>query len=526
MFGCHPVEPKQTQLNRYRPIFTEETEPWVTLYLSPNRTQASSGAENLAQPTEPITYHALARAISSGTVDECKNLLAQPHCPIDSTENLGETLLMIAVDSEDIKKVDLLLAKSRDYSFLNAKSINYSALSLAAEKGSLDVVKALIAAGAEVNQEAGCFQYTPLLAAASRGHLEVVKALIDAKADIHYATRLHTVLSIAMVDGHHEVFGELLNAGADINAKTKIYDWPVLLAACHSASADSVQAIIDAKADINGVSKDGSTALLMAVANPKSAEVIDVLIKAGANIEGRNGKIRGGNTPLLNAAEEGKIAAVKALLAHGADIEAVNNKLQTPLVCACERGHVEIILALCEAGAQVNARSVDVPALSLAVRSGQLEAVRALLNRDASVNVHADDGMTPVMCAASLPNANIMRLLIEHGADINETNRERKTALLLACENHADNLVSELLKANADVNLADRQGNTPLMIAAAQGSVSTVRALLASGANAFTTNNAGTNAIALGNHRPAIRELLNFAQQQDVSTPAPGNRRR
>ncbi len=86
----------------------------------------------------------------------------------------------------------------------------WTPLRWAAQKGRTEIVKVLIAAGANVNKEAteiigdsrldGC---TPLIFAAREGRTEIVKVL--------------TPLSIAVLFGHLETVKALIAAGADVN---------------------------------------------------------------------------------------------------------------------------------------------------------------------------------------------------------------------------------------------------------------------------------------------------------------------
>ena len=60
---------------------------------------------------------------------------------------------------------------------------------------------------------------------------------------------------------------------------------------------------------------------------------------------------------LINAAKNGNIAGVKALLAKGADVNAKANNGGTALIAASEHGHLEVVKALLAKGADVNAEN-------------------------------------------------------------------------------------------------------------------------------------------------------------------------
>ncbi len=73
------------------------------------------------------------------------------------------------------------------YHVESAASQDITALLAAARDGLLEVVTAILDAGAEVNQ-VNRIGATALMAAAQNGHIEVVNALIKAGADIHHST--------------------------------------------------------------------------------------------------------------------------------------------------------------------------------------------------------------------------------------------------------------------------------------------------------------------------------------------------
>ena len=68
----------------------------------------------------------------------------------------------------------------------------------------------------------------------------------------------------------------------------------------------------------------------------------------------------------------------------------------------------------------------------LAAQSASPGAVQLLLERGATVDAQAADGMTALLAAAADGDASIARLLLASGADVKTTNRDGKTALILA----------------------------------------------------------------------------------------------
>jgi uncharacterized protein len=129
-----------------------------------------------------------------------------------------------------------------------------------------------------------------------------------------------------------------------------------------------------------------------------------------------------GLTPLHKAVSDDDIAAVKHLLASGADARAATTLGHvTPLALAAINGDAAIILALLNAGAAVDAANADGDTpLMLAAASGNTDAIKVLLDHAAAGAINAKEpvrGETPLMFAAGRNRAEAVKLLIARGAD-------------------------------------------------------------------------------------------------------------
>jgi len=91
------------------------------------------------------------------------------------------------------------------------------------------------------------------------------------------------------------------------------------------------------------------------------------------------------NEEFFAAARKGDVAAVKAFLDKGVDVNAKTNYGATALSYACDKGHVEVVKLLLERGADANAKDTfygEVP-LGWALAKGHAEIVKLLLDRGA-----------------------------------------------------------------------------------------------------------------------------------------------
>src|SRR5215510_6897105 len=87
----------------------------------------------------------------------------------------------------------------------------------------------------------------------------------------------------------------------------------------------------------------------------------------------------------LTAARKSDVAAVKAMLDKGIDVNVKNHYGATALSYACDRGNVEMVKLLIERGADVNVQDTFYRAtpLTWAADKGYVEIVKLLLDKGA-----------------------------------------------------------------------------------------------------------------------------------------------
>ncbi len=158
---------------------------------------------------------------------------------------------------------------------------------------------------------------TPLVVAAQRDDLDTVQALIRAGANVKAANRYGAnALTAACINGNAPMIEALLTAGADANSALPEGE-TALMTAARTGNVDAVKALAAHGANVNAKeSWRGQTALMWAAAEDHAA-VIRLLKELGADLNTRS---NGGFTALLFAARAGRVEAVNALLASGANV--------------------------------------------------------------------------------------------------------------------------------------------------------------------------------------------------------------
>ena len=150
---------------------------------------------------------------------------------------------------------------------------------------------------------------------------------------------------------------------------------------------------------------------------------VRALLADGADVNTPRGD---GMTGLHWAALNGNAEIARLLIGAGADLEAVTRiGAHTPLHVAGREGSGEIVAVLSEAGANVAAvTETGAMPLHFAAASGDVVAVTALLERGAPVDAAEPEwGQTPLMFAAAMGRTEAALALMDAGADATVTAR-------------------------------------------------------------------------------------------------------
>lgn len=222
---------------------------------------------------------------------------------------------------------------------------------------------------------------------------------------------------------------------------------------------NAVKSLLKLHANVHTKNIFGQTPLCTA----QTREIAQLLINAGADIHACDNE---GNTPLMKAADKGKLDVVTLLFEKGARLSVKNKYGKTALdkavvqkaMCtpAEYKAYEAVITYL-----QNTQQSLD-KALVTAIQRSQLDNVTHLLNQGANPNPSTNQNIIPLFFAKT---KEITKALINAGARVNEQNTHNKTALHEAgLWGHAD-VAAVLIENGADVTLKDLDKRTALYYA-------------------------------------------------------------
>ncbi len=197
--------------------------------------------------------------------------------------------------------------------------------------------------------------------------------------------------------------------------------------------------------------------------------------------------------PIADAAMDGNLDAVRALLKQGADVNGAQGDGLTALHWAAKKGDAAMAGMLIYGGANVRAatRLGGYTPLHLAAEIGSAPVIAALIKGGADVNALTITGTTPLMLASAAGDAASLTSLLDAGAEANakETGRGH-TALMFAAAGNRVDAVKLLLARGADPAIATKTVD--------------LAGLSQAGANPDGRNLAGNpNGRSGGNDRPA-----------------------
>ena len=424
-------------------------------------------------------------AIRSGDASAVVALVKQ-RVDVNAIETDGATPLHWASHMDDQASVDVLLKAGAKPDVANMYGV--TPLMLAAENGSAPMIERLLKAGASPNRAMPSGE-TPLMTAARTGRAPAVAALIAGGADINAreSAKGQTALLWALSGPHAEAARVLVEKGADVTLASKSGFTPLMMATRYN-SVESVKLLLDRGASLKETAADGTTPLHVAVlrghidlaksfldkgADPNAAGTGYTVLHYAAGkwdaVDAHDYLDAPGEwNILLGLRPAAKADIIKALLAHGANVNAILTK-EPP------RYGFSLV------GGFAKAYTTGATPFFLAAMSADVETMRLLAANGANTRLASKSGTTPLMVAAGMgwmenevlaaePDyLKAVDACLELGSDVNAQNGQGNTAIHGTISGGFNLVIQRLAKAGADVNLKNKRGQSALKMALGYG---------------------------------------------------------
>jgi ankyrin repeat protein len=332
-------------------------------------------------------------------------------------------------------------------------------LMTASRAGNVDAVRVLLDLGADVNARENYKGQTALMWAAAEHHPAVVKLLLERGADWKVRS------------SEHETRLPRLSAASSVTPLAR-GGFPALLYAAREGDIESAQAMLDKGVDINYGDVDNTTGLTVSILN-KQYSFAKFLIDRGANpniadaagrtplyaiVDIRNEDwtalpLRKSEDPLPS------IEVLKALLAQKAE---VNITLSRPLPGKSGMDGGDTTLGAGTTPLLRAARSGDAAAMRLLLAAGADPKLATREGNNAlmlAAGIGYRDKNTTGTEAEAL---EALKVAIATGLDINQANTRGEISLHGAASRGADTIVQFLVDRGARLNEKTKQGLTPL----------------------------------------------------------------
>lgn len=398
------------------------------------------------------------------------------------------------------------LASSLDHNIDTRNAFELSALALACNLGNHHAAEALIAGGAKLNVNPrfeghipdGEWQINPLAAAVKQGDAGFVRLLLAFGANVDtglamddgFTLAVHSYaiapINIAAARGDVEILRLLLETVSPNSEHVS----HALMHAAGGGQKDACCFLLSIGAKLNEHSHHTNGGALEKAAEGGFIDVVETLTQNGAIIDGAMKSWDG--TALARAARAGHLDVVQYLLDHGADPNAKTSHFGAPFLCAVQSGSQAVVHTMLMRGSDVNASSINGPALVIAIFQGHDHLIPLLVTHGVELSqpiLHHEEKFDNAVEFVAFDGSLEMLRSIIGIADTIGAEYDLSRLLLAAARGHGIGgghredrrpMISWLLEKGADPN--SKTGTSALHIAANRLELDLIHELVIHGA--------------------------------------------
>ncbi|XP_046848681.1 transient receptor potential cation channel subfamily A member 1-like isoform X1 [Xenia sp. Carnegie-2017] len=442
---------------------------------------------------QPCIFYALeSRSLNSLT--SLLNHVKDTKCVIAKN---GESVLHVATRMGDVDFLHNLLQHDFIVDLVNhVESVNgRSPLHFAATFNHVEIAKVLLEHGGKIT-EVDITERCPLYIAANKGHANMLELFLKHEksrvqellfSEEYGGSHYRNILHVAVDSGDERTVQVCLQdedvIREDLREEIRHGDGYLIHAACKNGMEKSLFRFVDVMThldllQLNRKDKQGFTPIHKAAINNHSDIVSYIGSKSKIFV---NEKTENSQSALVLAAQRGHVRVVEELLKLKADFTIRDDSNRTVLHYAIAHPEtLRILLKKKDLGPLlINEKEIDgyTPIHNAALK-GLLESVRILLEYNADLNVFTNTSRSPLHCAVSSQNSDVVELILANEpALINKVDATGKTPLHTAANYSSPEVVKCLLNKGA---IIVRDGNlfSPLHIAAFKGHLNIVELLV------------------------------------------------
>lgn len=252
--------------------------------------------------------------------------------------HVGQSPLQTAARHNQLGAVQFLIKHGADVNHHDNYDWTPLLHAVAAPIPNVEIVRLLIASGAQVDVATNYYEVTPLMTASSRGLLDIVKLLLNNGAVNHQDSDGMSALYRACENGHLSSVTALLDHGANPNLLAMTGNTPRMIAESKghlqivqeliSRGADNSPKLVGNDERLEQIGDGGylqqteMNGALIYAAQRNSTEVVQVLLDRGADVRHADTH---GETALFHAVRNNNWPLAHTLLIHGASLNHLNS---------------------------------------------------------------------------------------------------------------------------------------------------------------------------------------------------------
>ncbi|KIC73732.1 hypothetical protein DB42_BR00130 [Neochlamydia sp. EPS4] len=450
--------------------------------------------------------------------------------PLDTTNHQGQTPLHFAAVADNIELLKNLIKKLGPTKVDPVDHQELTPLFYAIKENKREQVKALLKGGTNV-EFCNASGITPLIFACLKGNYPIIRLLIKFRANVNHRAShsdkkgrsFLTPLSASLLSKNEEITLFLLFRGAQFNQMSDEGQFIGHIAATRN-KIYILRFLAEQGLSISTYDDQGLQPIHAAALAGK-IKAMKFLLSQGISVETpvldteKAQHTLKETTPLLLAAKQGTVEAVKWLLEHGANPHKRTSDgvdiLQSLIVNSA--GNTQRLITLFQEYLLINDLSQLLPAICLAIAKDYIDPVKILYAMGIPISSRLDHGLTGLHYACQFGALHVTEFFLKQGADWKLCDDTGQIPLELAAANsspeqfklmldfinpsleyqnskgetlmhlatRAGNLthVMLLIDQGADFDIQDSLGMTPLHIAAEKGFKEIVELLMICGAN-------------------------------------------